>query len=112
MWAYAHSLLYQKPTAVFLDSDASFITVRTSIGSSIKDMDLAVTYRGGGLMPINEGVFFANSKDIEAAVHFFFNHYLCHLRRLLSDPVVEKIYGDVRRWRGGQLSLNAIACLR
>ncbi|MFL2502361.1 MAG: hypothetical protein ACJ0Q1_05510 [Luminiphilus sp.] len=106
MWAYAHSLLYQKPT-VFLDSDAF---VNKNINWIFhKDMDLAVTYRGGGLMPINEGVFFANARDI-AAVARFFDHYLLIYRRLLSDPVVEKIYGDVRRWRGGQLSLNAIAC--
>ena len=106
MWAYVHSSLYQKPT-VFLDSDA-FINKDISWVFH-ENMDLAVTYRGGGLMPINEGVFFANAKDIEAVARFF-DHYLLIYRRLLSDPVVEKIYGDVRRWRGGQLSLNTIAC--
>jgi len=106
MWAYAHSSLYQKPT-VFLDSDA-FINKDINWVFH-KDMDLAVTYRGGGLMPINEGVFFANSRDIGAVARFF-DHYLLIYRRLLSDPVVKKIYGDVRRWRGGQLSLNAITC--
>ena len=106
MWAYAHSSLYQKPT-VFLDSDA-FINKDISWVFH-ENMDLAVTYRGGGLMPINEGVFFANARDT-AAVARFFDHYLLVYRSLLSDPVVEKIYGDVRRWRGGQLSLNAIAC--
>jgi|GEM_PF-2776112 len=106
MWAYAHSSLYQKPTA-FLDSDA-FINKDISWVFH-KDMDLAVTYRGGGLMPINEGVFFANVRDI-GAVASFFDHYLLIYRGLLGDPVVRKMYGDVRRWRGGQLSLNAIAC--
>jgi hypothetical protein len=106
MWAYAHSSLYQKPT-VFLDSDA-FINKDINWVFH-KDMDLAVTFRGGGLMPINEGVFFANDRDT-AAVARFFDHYLLIYRRLLSDPVVKKIYGDVRRWRGGQLSLNAITC--
>ena len=106
MWAYAHSSLYQKPT-VFLDSDA-FINKDISWVFH-EGMDIAVTYRGGGLMPINEGVFFANTRDT-AAVARFFDHYLLVYRRLLSDPVVEKIYGDVRRWRGGQLSLNAITC--
>ena len=72
-------------------------------------MDFALTYRGGGLMPINEGVFFANARDV-AAVGRFFDHYLLIYRQLLEDPVVTKTYGDVRRWRGGQLSLNAIAC--
>ncbi|MDA9711146.1 hypothetical protein N9U42_02130 [Luminiphilus sp.] len=106
MWAYAHSSLYQKPT-VFLDSDA-FINKDISWVFH-QNMDLAVTYRGGGLMPINEGVFFANVSDTAAVVRFF-DHYLLVYRRLLSDPVVVKIYGDVRRWRGGQLSLNAILC--
>ena len=106
MWAYAHSSLYQKPT-VFLDSDA-FINKDINWVFH-KDMDLAVTYRGGGLMPINEGVFFTNDRDT-AAVARFFDHYLLVYRRLLSDPVVTEIYGDVRRWRGGQLSLNAVAC--
>jgi len=106
MWAYAHSSLYQKPT-VFLDSDA-FINKDINWVFH-KDMDLAVTYRGGGLMPINEGVFFTNARDT-AAVARFFDNYLLVYRRLLSDPVVTEIYGDVRRWRGGQLSLNAIAC--
>jgi hypothetical protein len=106
MWAYAHSSLYQKPT-VFLDSDA-FINKNISWVFH-EGMDIAVTYRGGGLMPINEGVFFTNARDI-AAVARFFDHYLLIYRSLLSDSIVEKIYGDVRRWRGGQLSLNAIAC--
>ena len=106
MWAYAHSSLYTRPT-VFLDSDA-FINKNISWVFH-ENMDLAVTYRGGGLMPINEGVFFTNARDT-AAVARFFDHYLLVYRRLLSDPVVTEIYGDVRRWRGGQLSLNAIAC--
>ena len=106
MWAYAHSSLYQKPT-VFLDSDAF---INKDIGWVFhENMDLAVTYRGGGLMPINEGVFFANARDIGAVARFF-DHYLLAYRGLLSDPVVTKIYGDVRRWRGGQLSLNAVCC--
>jgi len=106
MWAYAHSSLYQKPT-VFLDSDAF---INKDIGWVFhENMDLAVTYRGGGLMPINEGVFFANARDT-VAVSCFFDYYLLVYRRLLGDSVVEKIYGDVRRWRGGQLSLNTIAC--
>ena len=106
MWAYAHSSLYQKPT-VFLDSDA-FINKDISWVFH-KDMDLALTYRGGGLMPINEGVFFANAKDTEAVARFF-DQYLSVYRCLLRDPVVRETYGDVRRWRGGQLSLNAVAC--
>ena len=106
MWAYAHSSLYQKPT-VFLDSDA-FINKDISWVFH-EGMDIAVTYRGGGLMPINEGVFFANATNTES-VKQFFNHYLLVYHELLHDPVVKEIYGDVRRWRGGQLSLNTITC--
>ena len=106
MWAFAHSLLYQKPT-VFLDSDA-FINKDVSWVFH-QNMDLAVTFRGDGLMPINEGVFFANAVDT-ACVARFFDHYLLVYRELIKDPTVTKTYGDVRRWRGGQLSLNAITC--
>lgn len=106
MWAYTHSALYQKPT-VFIDSDA-FINKNISWVFH-EDMDLAVTYRGGGLMPINEGVFFANSVDTVSVARFF-DHYLLVYRELIEDPLVKDMYGDVRRWRGGQLSLNAITC--
>lgn len=106
MWAYAHSSLYRKPT-VFLDSDA-FINKEVSWVFH-QNMDIAVTYRGGGLMPINEGVFFANAVDT-ASVARFFDHYLLVYRELIDDPAIKNTYGDVRRWRGGQLSLNAIAC--
>ena len=40
----------------------------------------------------------------------FFDHYLLVYRELIEDPLVKDMYGDVRRWRGGQLSLNAITC--
>ena len=106
MWAYAHSSLYTKPT-VFLDSDA-FINKNISWVFH-EGMDIAVTYRGGGLMPINEGVFFVNALNIPSIQHFF-NQYLFVYRSLISDQLVTEIYGDVRRWRGGQLSLNAITC--
>ena len=106
MWAYAHSTIFQTPT-IFLDSDAF-------LNKDVKwvfhqNMDLAVTYRGGGLMPINEGVFFANSANTSKVAKFF-DHYLMVYRRLIDDPMVTDIYGDVRRWRGGQLSLNSITC--
>ena len=106
MWAYAHSSLYQKPT-VFLDSDA-FINKDISWVFH-EGMDIAVTYRGGGLMPINEGVFFVNSLNV-SGIQSFFNQYLYVYNALIADPVVKEIYGDVRRWRGGQLSLNAVTC--
>ena len=106
MWAFAHSALFQRPT-IFLDSDA-FINKDVKWVFH-KNMDLAVTYRGGGLMPINEGVFFANAANTSRVAKFF-DHYLMVYRALIDDPVVKEIYGDVRRWRGGQLSLNAITC--
>jgi hypothetical protein len=104
MLAYVESAAFTAPT-VFLDSDAFLIRYAAGFFSSI--FDVAVTYRDiVGLMPINEGVIFANTQDREA-VRRFFRRYLATYLQLERHPVVRETYGNVRRWRGGQLSINA-----
>ena len=59
-------------------------------------------------MAINEGVIFANVKNI-ASVQLFFNSYLASYLAAEESDEVKKIYSNIRRWRGGQLAINAAA---
>lgn len=104
MLAYVESSAFTAPT-IFLDSDAFLI--RYAAGFFLTGFDVGVTYRDiGGQMPINEGVIFANHQDREA-VRNFFRRYLATYLQLERHPIVCETYGNVRRWRGGQLSINA-----
>ena len=104
MLAYVESTAFTAPT-IFLDSDAFLI--RYAAGFFSTGFDVGVTYRDiVGQMPINEGVIFANHQDREA-VRKFFRRYLATYLQLERHPVVRETYGNVRRWRGGQLSINA-----
>jgi hypothetical protein len=104
MLAYVESLAFTAPT-VFLDSDAFLI--RYAAGFFSSRFDIGVTHRDIGMqMPINEGVIFANVANREA-VRQFFRRYLATYLKLERHPVVIDTYGNVRRWRGGQLSINA-----
>ena len=106
MLAYVESAAFTAPT-IFLDSDAFLI--RHAAGLFANDFDVAVTYRDiGGQMPINEGVIMANDRHVES-VRPFFRRYLATYLTLEHHPVVLETYGKVRRWRGGQLSINAIS---
>lgn len=106
MLAYVESAAFTAPT-IFLDSDAFLI--RHSAGLFTNDFDVAVTYRDiGGQMPINEGVIMANDRRRDS-VRRFFRRYLATYLTLEHHPVVLETYGQVRRWRGGQLSINAIS---
>lgn len=107
MCAFVRSLQFNAPT-VFLDSDAFLNAAAAPIFAA--PFDLGVTYRSDpGLMPINEGVILAGSRN-RAAVRSFFAGYLGTYDRLCGNPTVMGYYGNVKRWRGGQLSLNALAC--
>lgn len=72
--------------------------------------DVAVTERPseGFYMPVNEGVIFAKHEQAGRAAAFF-RTLLATYERLIDDPVVTAYYGDITRWRGGQLALNAVA---
>ncbi|MDY0882649.1 SAM-dependent methyltransferase [Dongia soli] len=107
MYAYVRSALFTVPT-VFLDGDA-FLNDRVDRVFKA-NFDVAVTYRHqAGLMPINEGVLFANPAN-KTGVGNFFRFYLGTYDCLCRHPIIRDYYGDIKRWRGGQLSLNALAC--
>ncbi|HVQ12917.1 MAG TPA: hypothetical protein VMS40_04975 [Vicinamibacterales bacterium] len=106
MAAYVASDAFDRDTA-FLDTDA--FPNRPLAPIFRDDFDIGVTYRTTpGYMRLNEGVVFCRhaSKD---AVRRFFGSYMATYEYLRSDPVIREYYGDIDRWRGGQLSLNAVA---
>jgi len=106
MCAYVHSTAFNAPT-LFLDGDAFLNADPMPVLATIKDV--GVTYRNwNGLMPLNEGVIMAKPTD---ATRAFFRAYLATYEHLAETAEVKEHYGDVKRWRGGQLSLNAIASL-
>jgi len=105
MAAYIHSSAFSANT-VFLDTDAY---PNRSLNNVFKrDFDVGVTFRTTpGFMPINEGVIFCARRRIDA-VRKFFSAYLATYEILKTDPVVHDYYGNIERWRGGQLSLNVL----
>jgi hypothetical protein len=98
---------YLHEPTVFLDSDAFLNQDISHIFDG--DFDVAVTYRHNMGMALNEGVIFANNKRPDA-VRSFFQAYLGTYHRLIDDPEIQAKYQNIKRWRGGQLSLNALAC--
>jgi len=105
MYAYVHSNAFNQDT-VFLDSDAFVNKKITDYLDS--DFDIALTVRDTkSLMPINEGVIIAKYLNPNN-VRKFFKRYLSTYHALIDDEMAKKAYTDIRRWRGGQLSLNAI----
>jgi len=106
MAAYVESELFDAPT-VFLDSDAFLLRPIHNLFAN--DFDVGLTHRDiVGQMPINEGVIFANTLD-RKAVSAVLRSYLATYLAIEASPEVGAIYSNVRRWRGGQLSVNAIA---
>lgn len=106
MCAYVHSAAFDKHTA-FLDTDA----FPNGPLARVFDLsfDVGLTFRTDPLvMPINEGVIFASATR-KTAVRTFFRRYLGTYERLRADSRVERYYGDICAWRGGQLSLNVLA---
>jgi hypothetical protein len=106
MLAYVTQYLAHAPT-VFLDSDAFLNQDISHIFDG--DFDIGVTYRHNMGMHLNEGVIFANNKRPDA-VRSFFQAYLGTYHRLIDDPEIQAKYQNIKRWRGGQLSLNTLAC--
>lgn len=106
MASYVKSQAFASP-AVFLDIDAFLI--RPVSGLFVSDFDVALTHRHiVGQMPINEGVIFANSIN-KTSVERFFESYLASYLAAEKCPNVGNIYQNIRRWRGGQLAINAAA---
>lgn len=105
MAGYVHSRAFSANT-VFLDTDAYPNRALNAVFK--RDFDIGVTYRTTpGFMPVNEGVIFCARRRI-AAARKFFSAYLATYEVLKTDPIVHGYYGDIERWRGGQLSLNAL----
>ena len=94
-------------TTVFLDSDAIVLKNPTNLPQQL-NFKVGVTARfAPNLMPINEGVIITESES-QACIDFF-AHYMGTYQWLKDDKIIQKVTGnDLMRWRGGQLSLNAI----
>ncbi len=104
MLAFVRSNLFDCPS-VFLDSDAFTLSSLSHLFAN--DFDIALTHRNiYGQMPLNEGVIFANNIDRKRVV-MFFESYLASYLSLEKSTELAEIYSNLRRWRGGQLSLNA-----
>lgn len=106
MTAFVRSKLFNAPT-VFVDSDAYLISSPATLFDEA--FDVGLTHRHNtDLMPINEGVIYANAKNKDRVVKFFDN-YLGVYDSLLGNREIAAIYTSLSRWRGGQLSING-AC--
>lgn len=110
MAAYVSSQAFSKNTA-FLDTDA--FPNRSLACLFDRQFDVGVTVRDteGFYMPLNEAVIFASVRSPEK-VRSFFRSYLATYDELIEHPAIVAYYGDVKRWRGGQLSLNAVVAAR
>ena len=106
MASYVRSHCFSAPT-IFLDIDAFLI--RPVFGIFKSDFDVGLTHRHiVGQMSINEGVIFVNTLNRDAVIKFFDSYLASYLAAEESEQV-GKIYQNIRRWRGGQLAINAAA---
>ena len=103
---YLRSAAFARDT-VFLDADA---LVNRPLDDVFElGFDVGLTYRElVRLMPVNEGVIFLCARRPER-VRRFFETRLATYDALAVDARITGFYGDIKRWRGGQLSLNALA---
>ena len=94
-------------TTVFLDSDAVVLKDPRNLPRKL-NFKIGVTARfAPNLMPINEGVIITESQSQECIN--FFAHYMGTYQWIKDDTRIQQVTGnDLMRWRGGQLSLNAI----
>ncbi len=92
---------------IFLDSDAIVLKDPSPLPKQL-NFKVGVTSRfAPNLMPINEGVIICESQSQECID--FFAHYMGTYESIKEDGKIQSVTGnDLMRWRGGQLSLNAI----
>ena len=92
---------------IFLDSDAIVLKNPSKLAKRL-NFKVGVTARfAPNLMPINEGVIICESQSQECID--FFAHYMGTYQWVKDDKAIQQVTGnDLMRWRGGQLSLNAI----
>ena len=110
--ALTYNTLIQKDLVAgkvcFLDSDTILINNISKIWEKLS-IRIAVTARfAPNLMPINEGVIFADNDH--KCTKEFFAEYIGTYKSILKSEKIQMIMNniDLKRWRGGQLSLNAI----
>ncbi len=96
-----------KNVVVFLDSDAIVLKDLADLPKKL-NFNVGVTSRfAPNLMPVNEGVIIANAQSQDCIK--FFAHYMGTYETIKDDSFIKAITkNDLMRWRGGQLSLNAI----
>ena len=92
---------------IFLDSDAIVLKDPSPLPKQL-NFKVGVTARfAPNLMPINEGVIMCESQSQECID--FFAHYMGTYEAIKDDKKIQSVTGnDLMRWRGGQLSLNAV----
>lgn len=92
---------------IFVDSDVMILENPWKHLERL-NFDVAVTYRfTPNLVPINEGVIYCRSKKDGSKT--FFAKYIQTYEDIKANKIINNIVGtDLERWRGGQLSLNAI----
>ena len=106
MASYVQSSCFSAPT-IFLDIDAFLIRPICDLFKS--NFDIGLTHRHiVGQMSINEGVIFANTRNRDSVTKFF-NSYLASYLAAEESQEIKSIYQNIRRWRGGQLAVNAAA---
>lgn len=109
--ALLRSRVYDRPV-VFLDTDA--IATRDLREVFEADFDVGLTYRAAtsgiyALMPVNEGVIFANVRRPDRTIAFF-EELLVHYQALAENRDILDWYPDgIWCWRGGQLALNSVS---
>lgn len=94
-------------TVIFMDSDAIVLKNPGNL-PKLLNFKVGLTARySPNLMPINEGVIIVDSRS-EQCIEFF-AHYMGTYEEIKEDEIIKSIArNDLMRWRGGQLSLNAV----
>lgn len=106
MCSFLQSKYSSSPT-IFLDIDAFILSPLSALFQN--NFDVGLTHRHiVGQMSINEGVIFSNNLNLEKT-RMFFESYLASYLTLEKSDKVKNIYTNIRRWRGGQLAINAAA---
>ena len=100
--------LCMRTNILFLDGDAFLMKPIEKVWNI--DSNIILTYReqtkSGNIVPINEGVIFC--KRGKESLRFF-EDYLKTYLILAEDKNLRRYYKKtIKRWRGGQLSLNAL----
>tara|TARA_B100000989_G_scaffold210628_1_gene159796 strand:+ start:3415 stop:4398 length:984 start_codon:yes stop_codon:yes gene_type:complete len=104
MKIYVNSNKFDQNT-IFLDFDTILNLDTKKIFNN--DFDIGLTFRKNDkLMPINEGVIFANAQNKERVI-IYFNKLNDIYRYLSKDKIINMIFDNILIWRGGQLSLSA-----